>query len=207
MGLTRRLIGGRHTHDGSGGELRHPRRYELAATIGFAGLRRRVFDGLVALSGAGPGDRVLDVGCGTGYLTRRVARAVGADGSVVGIDPSGPMVAHARRTSPPHCRFHIAGAQAIPEPDASFDVVVSSFAVHHIPTDLRTDAFREMHRVLRPDGRLLIADLRPTTGLSVHQIPGDVVERVTDLVTGAGFRITDTGTRRPRLYYLLAERV
>jgi ubiquinone/menaquinone biosynthesis C-methylase UbiE len=207
MGLTRWLIGGRHTHDGSGGELHHPRRYELAVTIGFAGFRRRVFDGLVTLSGAGPGDRVLDVGCGTGYLTRRVATAVGPGGSVVGVDPSGPMVAHARRVSPPQCRFHVAGAQAIPEPDASFDVVVSSFAVHHIPTDLRTDAFREIHRVLRPGGRLLIADLRPITGFSVHQVPGDVVERVTGFVTGAGFRITDTGTRRPRLYYLRAERV
>jgi hypothetical protein len=59
---------------------------------------------------------------------------------------------------------------------------------------------------LRPGGHLLIADLRPIRGLSVHQVPVDVVERVNALVTGAGFRITDTGTRRPRLYYLRADR-
>lgn len=161
-----------------------------------------MFDGLVTLAGAAPGDRVLDVGCGTGYLTKRVARA---GSTVVGIDPSAPMVAYARRTSPPSCRFHVAGAQAIPEPDASFDLAVSSLAVHHIPAAVRADAFRELRRVLKPGGRLLIADLRPG-GLGLHKVDADTVERVTALVTGAGFRVTGSGTCRPRLYYLRAVR-
>ena len=207
MGLIRRLIRGRHTHDGSGGELRHPRLYDLAAAVAFGGFRRRVFDGLVTLSGAAPGDRVLDVGCGTGYLTGRVARAVGPGGSVVGIDPSEPMVVYARRTSPANCRIQVAGAQAIPEPDASFDLVVTSLAVHHIPADLHGDAFREFHRVLRPGGRLLVADLRPGTGpLGLHEVAADTVERVTALATAAGFGVTGSGTRRPGLYYLQAGR-
>jgi hypothetical protein len=67
-----------------------------------------------------------------------------------------------------------------------------------------------MHRVLGPGGRLLVADLRPTRRrmpLHAHRVAADTVERVTAQVEEAGFRITGSGTRRPRTYYLLAARI
>ncbi|MFN2494723.1 MAG: class I SAM-dependent methyltransferase [Pseudonocardiaceae bacterium] len=135
MGLGQRFLGGPHGHadGGSGGHIIRPRLYECAAAIVFLGQRRHVFDHLIALSGAHKGDRVLDVGCGTGYLTRRAAHAVGPTGRVVGVDPSAPIIAFARRVAPSTVTFHVAGGEAIPEPDASFDVVISSLALHHIP--------------------------------------------------------------------------
>ena len=80
---------------------------------------------------------MLDVGCGTGYLTKRAAHAVGPTGRVVGVDPAAPAIAYARSISPPNCDFHVAGGKAIPESDASFDVVVSSLVIHHIPRNGR----------------------------------------------------------------------
>jgi ubiquinone/menaquinone biosynthesis C-methylase UbiE len=209
MGLAQRFLGVPHTHDDAGGQIRHARRYEFVVRLAFGGFRRRAYDGLVGLSGAVPGERVLDVGCGTGYLAGRVAKAVTPGGTVVGVDPSEPMIAYARRKAPPGCEFRVGGAEAIPAPDGSFDLVVTSFAIHHIPADKRAAAFREMHRVLGPGGRLLVADLRPTRGrlaLHRHHVAADAAERVTALVEAAGFRITGSGTRRPRTYYLLADR-
>lgn len=217
MGLGQRLLGGRHGHaaaDGSGGHITHARRYEYAAALGFLGRRRRVYDRLVALSGARAGDRVLDVGCGTGYLTNRAAaRAVGPTGRVVGVDPSEPVIAYARRTAPPNVTFHTAGGEAVPEPDASFDTVVSTLAVHHIPPTLRPAAVREMFRLLRPGGRLLIADFRPPRNRAAHRVIGaltghavqhDPVEELTALVTDAGFTITNDGDLWPWLHYIQA---
>jgi ubiquinone/menaquinone biosynthesis C-methylase UbiE len=209
MGLAQRFLGVPHTHDETGGQIRHARRYEFVVRLGFLGFRRRAYDGLVSLSNAVPGERVLDVGCGTGYLTGRMARAVAPGGTVLGVDPSEPMIAYARRTVSPGCEFRVGGAEAIPAPDGSFDLVVTSFAIHHIPAANRAAAFREMHRVLGPGGRLLVADLRPARSwlpLHAHHVAADAVERVTALVEEAGFRITGSGTRRPRTYYLLADR-
>jgi ubiquinone/menaquinone biosynthesis C-methylase UbiE len=204
MGLGQRFLGGPHGHatDGSGGHIVRPRLYELVAAVGFLGRRRRIFDQLVALSGARAGDRVLDVGCGTGYLTGRTAHAVGPAGRVVGVDPSEPVIAYARRVRPPNCAFHIAGGEAVPEPDASFDVVVSSLAIHHIPPQVRPAALREMYRVLRPGGLLMIADFRPPSGKAASHLVGAVgghamqhnpVDQLVGLVSDAGFEVTGTG--------------
>jgi ubiquinone/menaquinone biosynthesis C-methylase UbiE len=209
MRVGRRLLGDPHGHadDNSGGLIRNPRLYEYGAAIGFLGRRRHVYDGLVALSGIRPGDQVLDVGCGTGYFARRAARAVTPGGRVVGIDPSPPVIDYATRTAPSHCTFTLASAEQLPQPDASVDVVISSLAIHHLPPAQRPTALREMRRVLRPDGRLLIVDFRPPRRRPlVHRHGSLSPERLAGLITDAGFHLTATGNRWPRLHYVQAQR-
>jgi ubiquinone/menaquinone biosynthesis C-methylase UbiE len=217
MGLGQKLLGDPHGYadDASGGLIRRARLYEFSAAIAFAGFRGRVYDLLVAESGAAAGNPVLDIGCGTGYFARRIAAAVEPGGTVIGIDPSPPVIAYATRVAPPNCTFHVAAAQQLPLPDASFDLVVSSLAVHHIPPDLRPDALREMLRVLHPGGRLFIADFRPPRNrianhligaLSGHAMQHNPIHELPDLVAAAGFRVTGTGDCRPMLSYITAVR-
>ena len=105
---------------------------------------------IVALSGARPGDRVLDVGCSGGYLARLLAAAVTPGGQVTGIDPATAAITYARRRAPGNCSFTVGTAQELGVPGGSFDVVTSTLAIHHIPEPGRPAAFGEMYRALRP---------------------------------------------------------
>ncbi|XVS60952.1 class I SAM-dependent methyltransferase [Actinosynnema sp. CA-299493] len=168
------------------GVIRHAVAYELLSKVVFAGSRRRTFGRLVALAGVRPGDRVLDLGCGPGYLTALAAEAAGPGGSAVGVDPSGPMVEQARRLrGSGSCSFEVGRAEALTAADGSFDVVVSSLAVHHIPEDVRATAFAEALRVLRPGGRVLLADFRPPRGrLGRHLVGATAGEAMRDNPVG-----------------------
>jgi ubiquinone/menaquinone biosynthesis C-methylase UbiE len=109
---------------------------------------------LVAIGGVAAGDRVLDVGTGTGVAAAAAREVVGADGLAVGVDVSFGMLAAARRARPD---LHLTAASAIDLPfrDRTFHAVVGSFVVSHF-TKYQTALF-DMLRVLRQGGRLAIS--------------------------------------------------
>lgn len=103
-----------------------------------------------------PGERVLDLACGTGAVTRLVVERVGPSGTVVGADFSPSMLAAARRaTSGLHIDWREADAAALPFADAAFDLVLCQQRVQFFLD--RGAALREMRRVLAPNGRLGLA--------------------------------------------------
>jgi ubiquinone/menaquinone biosynthesis C-methylase UbiE len=93
------------------------------------------------------GDRLVDVGCGTGKLAVAASRLVGAKGSVVGIDATPQMIdlANARSAKEKSgARFRVGVAEHLPLPAGSQDAVTSSYFFHHLPSDLKPLAMREM---------------------------------------------------------------
>jgi ubiquinone/menaquinone biosynthesis C-methylase UbiE len=104
-----------------------------------------------------PGERVLDVACGTGLVTLPAAEAVGPEGSVVGTDLSGEMVEAVRtageRRGIENLSVERMGAEELDLPDESFDVALCALGLMYAPDP--TAAIREMHRVLVPGGRVV----------------------------------------------------
>jgi ubiquinone/menaquinone biosynthesis C-methylase UbiE len=109
---------------------------------------------LLTLARLAPGERVLDVACGTGIVTLSAAHAVGADGHVLGVDLSGQMVDSGRRRAEAlglsNVSFERMDAEQLDIPDASFDVALCSLGLMYAPEP--EQAVREMRRVLCPAG-------------------------------------------------------
>jgi ubiquinone/menaquinone biosynthesis C-methylase UbiE len=207
-GTLRRMHG---SPRGAGTTLDRFRLNALVTRVAFGGRRASVYRRIVALSGMKPGDRVLDAGCSSGYLVRMLATAAGPSGSVTGIDPSEAAIAYARRRGPAGVSFVVGVAEDLSAfPDASFDVVTSTLAMHHIPARKRDAALREMHRVTRPGGRLLVADFDPTRpvlplhrGANRMRRAAGTVGPLDELAAGAGYRVESGGTL-PLLRYVVA---
>lgn len=131
--------------------------YDLfTALLGAATVHRGLID-QAALAG---GQRVLEIGCGTGNLALRVKRTH-PDVEVVGSDPDPLALTRATRKARglDGVRFERGYAQRLPYPDASFDRVFSALMLHHLDHDTRVAAAAEVARVLRPGGSLHLADM------------------------------------------------
>jgi ubiquinone/menaquinone biosynthesis C-methylase UbiE len=148
-------------------------------------------------------DRVLDLGCGTGVLTRRIGDRLDATvgGESVGIDAAAKMITVARKKrASDNCRFEVMAAESLAFEENSFDAVVSSLFFHHVQMDLKEKALAEAFRVLKPEGRLVIADMHiPTSWMGAlvshtsrwffmqPQIGENIRGILPDVIAGAGF--------------------
>jgi len=128
---------------------------------------RRCAAKLVALAELETGTRLLDIGCGSGHLLA-LAAATEPGAVLVGVDPDVDAIEVARRKlRRVHARTLTlrSGAESLPLADAFFDVVTCCFVLQRLPEALRRLALRECFRVLRPGGRILVADWRPSDTL------------------------------------------
>jgi len=125
-----------------------------------------------------PGERVLDVACGTGVVARLASQLVGAAGTVAGLDINPGMLAVARSTTPSGMaiHWHEARAEAMPLPDASYDAVLCQMGLQFMPD--KHAALSEMRRVMAPSGRLVLNVPGPTPRLFV--IMGEALARHVD---------------------------
>ena len=160
--------------DGQGDLIRSAFLYDLLLAILTFGRERSFRQNTLEMAKIGPGDRVLDVGCGTGTLAIAAKRLVGPDGAVSGVDASAEMIARAKAKAARQglaVTFEVGTAQKLPFADAAFDVVLSSLMLHHVPEPTRKDALMEMRRVLKPAGRLLVVELTQKPSLMSSLIP------------------------------------
>jgi SAM-dependent methyltransferase len=168
---------------------------------------RALAQGLLRIAAPGPGERLLDVACGTGIVARLAAEAVGEAGSVCGVDLNEAMLAVARDAGwgvRPPIDWRQGDAAALPVDDESADVVTCQQALQFLPD--REAALRELRRVLVPGGRVAVSVLRPIrhnpgwealavllerhTGSSALRAPFPELDaaELRELATSAGFR-------------------
>lgn len=178
---------------------------------------RPVARDLIDLAALAPGERVLDVACGTGIVARLAREEVGAGGSVAGLDPNPGMLAVAREAAAgTGIEWHQASAESMPLADASFDVVLSQMGLQFVPD--RAAAVDEVARVLAPGGRVALNVVGPrpevmtvlAEALATHVSPDaskfvNVVfslherDEIEGLLAGAGLRDVTVTSRTKRL--------
>ena len=156
-------------------------------------IRRKALD----VAHLSPGHHLLDVGCGTGTLALTAWRRLQPEGKVFGIDASPEMIVIAQEKAIKRAlrvSFQVSTIEHLPFPDASFDVVLSSFMLHHLPGDVRRQGFAQVFRVLKPGGRFLAVDLADSsrsligrlTGVFGHAMPRGYVEGLVSEMRAAG---------------------
>jgi len=170
--------------------IRWASHYDLVVDILAMGQARRLRQRTIELAQLQPGESVLDVGCGTGAVTIAAQQAVGNDGCAAGVDPAAEMIAVARkkaRQSQRSIHFRLGAIEALPFPDASFDAVTSSLMMHHLPPNLQRLGLREVLRVLKPGGRLLVVDVTRPRGALWKKLASHIARR-----HGYSFGVEDT---------------
>lgn len=199
-----------HTHREAGEGSAHERRgivtisawlYDLMVRWFVMHGREQEFRQMITdLAQLQPGETALDVGCGTGTLALVAKKRVGKTGRVCGIDPSVQLLTGARRKAARSglpIDFQFGGIEQIPFSDQSFDVVLSTFMMHHLPDDLKRQGLSEITRVLKAGGRLLVIDFKRPE--KYQSQPGQFgvgsmgLQELPVLMKEVGFSRTETG--------------
>jgi demethylmenaquinone methyltransferase/2-methoxy-6-polyprenyl-1,4-benzoquinol methylase/phosphoethanolamine N-methyltransferase len=219
-----------HSHEASvatrGQLIRWATHYDRVISLFTLGREAAFRNRIVEASALVAGERVLDVGCGTGTLALSAAARVGKDGRVVGIDPSSEMVERARKKAngldeavAASLSFQVAAVENLPFDDESFDVVLSTLVFHHLPGEEQRAGLCEIRRVLRRGGRLFIVDFEGR-GPALHRWLGRLLHRheegetphghdlgrVATLAAESGFDQVDLSGFRPRFLRQLSAR-
>jgi ubiquinone/menaquinone biosynthesis C-methylase UbiE len=148
------------------------------------------------------GEKALDIGCGTGTLAIAAKRHVGETGVVCGVDASLQMLARAvkkGRHAGVDIDFRNAAVEALPFRDSQFDLVLSTLMLHHLPGKVREECAREIRRVLKPGGRVLIIDFGPPEAQRksiidhFHHHGHASLPSMVDLVKRAGMEAAESG--------------
>lgn len=180
-----------------GNVIHWARFYDLAGKLCTLGRDRAIRQKFVDLAAPQPGEKVLDVGCGTGTLAIAMKSRVGG-GEVHGIDASPEMIEVAQgkgSKARSDVDFKVAVIEELPFPAESFDLVTSTLMLHHLPDDLKRKGLAEIRRVLKPGGRFLALDFSAHTHsllghlLAVlgHPRGKPIVEVLTPMLNDAGF--------------------
>jgi ubiquinone/menaquinone biosynthesis C-methylase UbiE len=177
--------------------------YDLTVWLMTLGRERGYRERFVDLAHLTSGESVLDVGCGTGTLAIVSKRRVGRTGTVHGIDASPEMITRAREKAKKagvEVFFKQGLVEALPFPDAHFDAVLSTLMLHHLPRKLREQCAREVRRVLKPGGRVLVVDFRESgrkgQGLLArfrHRHGHVELDDMIAVLSGAGLNILESG--------------
>lgn len=140
--------------------------YDLQQIVNGASL---VYQTAISLLPLKVGDSLLDIGCGTGTILRKLNTRYGPSVELHGIDPSEDMIALAQSQAElqtANVHLQVAGAQDLHYPDSTFDWVICSLTTHHLSDEVRTAMYKEIWRVLKPQGSVLISDFHyPKTTL------------------------------------------
>jgi len=185
--------------------------YDAMTWILTLGRERKLRDRTVALARVATGERVLEVGCGTGSLALAAKAVAGSAGEVFGIDPDGQMIAAARKKAArkkADVHFESGAGEKLRFADGEFDRVLCSLVLHHLPPDLKVAVLAEIRRVLKPGGIFLAVDFGP----GGHSLVGHLgfarhihghkerpvhghedSNEVSELLRGAGFADIESG--------------
>jgi ubiquinone/menaquinone biosynthesis C-methylase UbiE len=187
----------------SGIVLHSPVLYDLTVWLAFLGKEQAFRDKLLDLARLASGESVLDVGCGTGTLAITAKRRVGPTGTVHGVDASPEMLLRAEKKAKKagvEVLFRNTLAESLPFADAHFDAVLSTVMFHHLPRKARLRCAREIRRVLKPGGRVLVvdfegmADEKRTLLSHFHRPHGHVrLNDIVELLKEAGLNTIESG--------------
>lgn len=146
---------------------RWARFYDAVSWLLSFGRASRVRRTIADLADVEEGQSVLDVGCSTGTLALELRDRAGAGGEVCGVDASPEMIAVARRKAAKRdasLQFEIGLIERLPYEDARFDRALCTLVMHHLDEHLQQQGLREIARVLKPGGRLLVVDFDGSRG-------------------------------------------